>query len=80
MSFPSPASENFEQWLEAYLVGHPADPTLDDNFYEFHHDDMFAAWVGGAIFAANKMFNPTRPDVPPLPDIFQAAQDTPDEQ
>jgi hypothetical protein len=69
--FPS-AHDNFDEWLRAYLVTHNISS-------EITLEDMFSAWVGGAIFAANKMFNPTRPGVPPLPDIFQAAQELPDE-
>lgn len=72
-------SDNFEEWLEAYTAGHPR-IYGDGNPSEFTHSDMFAAWVGGAIFTCNRMFNPSRPHVPPLPDIFQAVQDIPDEQ
>lgn len=71
------ASDNFEEWIRAYLVTHPRPENADS---DYTYSDMFAAWVGGAIFTANKMFNPTRPGVPPLPDIFQAAKHLPDDQ
>jgi hypothetical protein len=66
MSSPPSASQNFEAWLEAYRSGHPW--KLDGD-YTFSYDDMFAAWVGGALFVANRMFDPGYP--PPLPDIFR---------
>jgi hypothetical protein len=67
MSTPS-AHDNFDEWLDAWLVTHPYDPGNQD-IYVYSKNDMFSAWVGGAIFVANKMFNPTWP--PPLPDIFR---------
>jgi hypothetical protein len=77
MSTPS-AHDNFDQWLDAYLIGHPIHP--EPELCEYTLDDMFSAWVGGAIFTANRMFNPSRPGVPPLPDIFQAAENLPDKE
>jgi hypothetical protein len=76
MSVPS-AHENFDQWLDAYLKTHPMNP--EPELRDYTLDDMFSAWVGGAIFTANRMFNPSRPNVPPLPDIFQTVKELPEE-
>jgi hypothetical protein len=76
MTVPSD-HDNFDEWLDAYLVSHPIHP--EPELREYTLDDMFSAWVGGAIFTANKMFNPGRPGVPPLPDIFGKEHTHPDD-
>jgi hypothetical protein len=65
------AEHNFDEWLNAYAVTHNLD---EEGQHHWTRDDLFAAWVGGAIFATNRFFNPT---LPPriLPDIFRAKDD-----